>query len=162
MRTINLTTKISIYKIEECNNPEKLLMNAARSATQKAYAPYSNYRVGVALLLETGIIIEGSNQENACYPAGICAERTALFYANSEHNGVPIIAIAITAYVSLDFTSDICSPCGICRQALLEVEERQGAPIRILMGSKELVYAVASVKELLPLSFGKDSLMAIE
>lgn len=158
MKNKEFTTKISISAIEECNNETKNLIKKAQEATQRAYAPYSRYQVGAAVLLSNGEIITGNNQENASYPAGICAERTALSYANATYPGIPIIAIAIAAYHNGSFTQDVCSPCGICRQYLIEVENRYNNAIKVIMCSGNEVYEVTSAKALLPLSFDKKNL----
>ena len=120
------------------------LMDKAARAADGAYAPYSRFLVGAALRLENGQVICGNNQENASFPAGICAERTAVFYAHANFPETQIRAIAITA-----------SPCGICRQVLLESEKRAGVPIRVLLAAGDKVRIFQSVKDLLP--FGFDS-----
>ncbi|MGI6046643.1 MAG: cytidine deaminase [Petrimonas sp.] len=158
MKEINLTTKISVYLLDECTETEKKLIEEAKRATKNAYARYSNFKVGAALLLENGKIITGNNQENAAYPSGLCAERTAIFFANANYPDEKIVAIAIAAYNNGKFTKDVITPCGACRQVLLEVENRHKTPMRILMYSKEGVYAVNSIKDLLPLSFGDNML----
>lgn len=160
MREINLTTKIAVYPLEECTDIEKKLVDAAKHATEKSYAPYSNFKVGAALLLENGEIVTGNNQENAAYPSGLCAERVATFYANSLYPEQKIVAIAIAAWTNNKFTKDVITPCGGCRQVLLEAENRFGSPMRILMYSEESVYVVNSIKDLLPLSFGDEKLKA--
>lgn len=160
MREINLSTKIAVYPLEECSEIEKKLIAAAKHATEKSYAPYSNFKVGAALLLENGEIIAGNNQENAAYPSGLCAERVAIFYANSKYPDQKIEAIAIAAWTNNTFTKDAITPCGGCRQVLLEAENRFSTPMRILMYSEEEVYVVNSIKSLLPLSFGDEQLKA--
>lgn len=154
MKEINLTTKIAVYPIEECTDVEKKLIDAAKKATLDAYAPYSNFLVGAAVLLENGEIIIGNNQENAAYPSGLCAERTAVFSAHSIYPNQKVAMIAIAAWQNGSFTSDAITPCGGCRQVLLEAENRFEAPMRILMYSEEGVYVVDTIKALLPLSFG--------
>lgn len=158
MKQLDLNTNILIYDIEECYNEIKILIKKAQSATQNAYAPYSKFKVGAAVLLSNGQIISGSNQENVAYPSGTCAERTTLFYANSQFPDIPVSAIAIAAYNNGDFTDDICTPCGACRQVILEAEIRYGEPIKVIMCGKNKVYIVDSIKALLPLCFGKDML----
>ncbi len=118
MKQINLTTKITVYSYEECTEIEKKLIDAAKHATSNAYAPYSHFSVGASLLLENGKIITGSNQENAAYPSGLCAERTAVFYANAQYPDQKIEAMAVAAFYNGEFTNDIISPCGSCRQVL--------------------------------------------
>lgn len=160
MREINLSTKIAVYPLAECSDIEKKLIAAAKHATEKSYAPYSNFKVGAALLLKNGEIITGNNQENAAYPSGLCAERVAVFYANSVFPDQKIEAIAIAAWANNTFTKDAITPCGGCRQVLLEAENRFSAPMRILMYSEEGIYVVNTIKTLLPLSFGDEQLKA--
>jgi cytidine deaminase len=158
MKEINLTTKISVYLLEECTETEKKLIEAAKQATKNAYARYSNFKVGAALLLENGKTITGNNQENAAYPSGTCAERTAVFFANANYPDQRVVAIAVAAYHNGKFTDDVITPCGACRQVLLEVETRYESPMKILMYSDERIYVVNSIKSLLPLSFGDEML----
>lgn len=159
MKEINLTTKIRVYLIDECTDIEKKLIDAAKNATKNAYAPYSQFKVGAALLLDNGEIITGNNQENAAYPSGLCAERTAVFFANANHPESKIGAIAVTAYYKGDFTKDVITPCGACRQVLLEIENKHKSPMDILLyaGSGE-VYKFDTIKDLLPFSFGDEML----
>ncbi|HLW10525.1 MAG TPA: cytidine deaminase [Fermentimonas sp.] len=158
MREINLTTKIAVYPLEECSDIEKKLIDAAKHATEKSYAPYSNFKVGCALLLENGKIITGNNQENAAYPSGLCAERVATFYANSHYPNEKVVKIAIAAWSNGKFTKDVITPCGSCRQVLLETENRFDSSMRILMYAQDCVYIVNSIKDLLPLHFGDEKL----
>lgn len=154
MKQINLNTKITVYSYDECTDIEKKLIDAAKQATSNAYAPYSKFKVGAALLLSDGKIITGNNQENAAYPSGLCAERTAVFYANSQFPDQKIIGLAVAAYYNGDFTSELVSPCGSCRQVLLEVESRYQSPVKILMyTNKNEVYVADSMSSLMPLSF---------
>ncbi len=131
------------------------IIKKARSAARKAYAPYSGFSVGAAVLLENNEIITGSNQENAAYPSGICAERTALYYAGSTYPDVPVKAIAITAYSKNAFVRFPVSPCGACRQVILESQQRFGKKIRIIMYGEELTRIVDDVAFLLPFPFDK-------
>lgn len=158
MREINLTTKIAVYPLGECSETEKKLIEAAKEATIKSYAPYSGFRVGAAVLLENGEIISGNNQENAAYPSGLCAERVAVFFANATYPDQKIEAIAVAAWHNGRFTDDVITPCGGCRQVLLETENRFNAPMKILMYGNEAVYVLKSAKDLLPLSFGDEML----
>ncbi len=158
MKEINLTTKIAVYLLEECSEMEKKLIDAAKSATTKAYAPYSGFRVGAAILLENGEIVVGNNQENAAYPSGLCAERTALFFANATHPDQKVEAVAVAAWHNGTFTHDVITPCGACRQVLLEAENRFQSPVKVLMYSEDGIYVVSAIKELLPLSFGDEML----
>lgn len=158
MKEINLTTKIRVYLLDECTETEKKLIEEAKQATKKAYARYSDFRVGAALLLDDGTIITGNNQENAAYPSGLCAERTAVFFANANFPEQKVVAIAVAAFNNGKFTKDVITPCGACRQVLLEVENRYRSPMKILMYSDEEIYVVESVKDILPLSFGDEML----
>ena len=124
MKQINLTTKISVYTYDECSEIEKSLIDAAKEATSNAYVPYSHFHVGAALLLENGEIITGNNQENAAYPSGLCAERTAVFYANAQYPDQKIEAMAVAAFYNGQFTTDLVSPCGSCRQKRRSIHGR--------------------------------------
>ncbi len=159
MKEINLNTKITVYSYEECTEIEKNLIDAAKQATSNAYAPYSHFQVGAAILLENGKIITGNNQENAAYPSGLCAERTAVFYANAQYPDQKVEAIAVAAFYKEKFTDDVISPCGSCRQVLLEVESRYNSPVRILLYNKDNeVYVAESMRSLMPLSFTNKAL----
>lgn len=158
MKSFNISTNIQVYSIEECSEPIKKLINKAKDATKDAYAPYSRFRVGAAILLANGDIVTGNNQENAAYPSGLCAERVAMFYTNAHYPAIAIRAIAIAAYHDNDFTGEPCTPCGSCRQSLLELENKLNQPIRVIMYGNNKIYEAESVKDLLPLCFGKESL----
>ena len=110
-------------------------------ATARSYAPYSHFSVGAAALLNNGTIVTGTNQENAAYPSGLCAERTTLFYANSQYPDPPVNTLAIAARTEKDFIETPIPPCGAC-QVILETEKRYGQPIRILLYGKECIYEV--------------------
>lgn len=135
------------------------LWQAARDATNTAYAPYSGFHVGAALLLADGSIFSGSNQENAAYPSGLCAERTALFGLAAAHPGhAPIVGMAIAARPATgDF--GMAFPCGACRQVMLEYESRQDEPIPLLLPSREgTILRFASLADLMPFNFSPDDL----
>jgi cytidine deaminase len=114
--------------------------------------------VGAAVLLDNGEVVSGSNQENAAYPSGLCAERTTLFYAGSRYPDAKPLKLAIIARTNGEITTDLCAPCGACRQVILESEERGGSPIEILMCSRDKIYAADGVRALLPFAFGSDNL----
>ena len=158
MESLELLTKVRVYSLIECSNDKKDLIEKAKNSSNSAYAPYSGFHVGAAVLLEDGTIVTGSNQENAAYPSGLCAERTALFYANAHYPNLAVKAIAIAAKTKGNFTKDICAPCGSCRQVLVEVENRYNTPIQIIMYGENHIYEVDSIRDLLPFCFGKDSL----
>lgn len=145
--------------IDELDIAEKQLLNKAKEALENAYAPYSQFYVGAALLLETGEIITGNNQENVAYPSGICAERTAIFYASSQNPNMKILKIAIAAKSPIQMVSTPVYPCGSCRQALVEYENKAKSPITvIMMGEAGEVHRCASIETLLPSFFQADFL----
>ena len=154
MKKVKLEIAYQIHAIDELDAQDKELLDAAIEATRRSYAPYSRFHGGAAVLLENGIIITGTNQENVAYPSGLCAERTALFYANSQYPDVPVKALAIAAgHADGTPHHGIISPCGACRQVMQETEKRFGNPMRILLGGEKDIYIIEGVKSLLPLSF---------
>lgn len=129
-------------------------MDKAHKACEQAYAPYSHFKVGASLQLESGEVVCGNNQENAAYPSGMCAERVAIYQAGARYPETPIIAMALTAKSVNQKSSTPVPPCGACRQAIAEYEVKQNAPISIyFMGQTGSVFKSNSVKELLPLIF---------
>ena len=157
MKEIKLETKVTVCTPQELPDCDQPLIIAAVKATEQAYAPYSNFHVGAAALLDNGEIITGSNQENAAYPSGLCAERVALFHAGHQYPTVPVVALAIAAATNGRQVESI-SPCGACRQVLLETEQRFGRPMKIILcGTKEMMVA-QSAESLLPLCFGSKDL----
>ncbi|MGX1024846.1 cytidine deaminase [Psychroflexus sp. MBR-150] len=154
-----ITTVYEFESIAECNSEIQELMSNAVTARNKAYAPYSQFQVGAAILLENGEIIMGSNQENASYPSGLCAERTAIFYAASKYPNQKIKSIAISASGIRKDNLQPVPPCGACRQAIAEYEQKQKSPIAVyFMGKSGQVKMVESLLSLLPLSFSEDYL----
>ncbi len=160
MKQINLSTKIVVCDYVELTEAEKKLIDIAKEACQRAYAIYSNFQVGAAILLDNNEILSGNNQENAAFPSGICAERTTLFYANSRYPNAKPTMMAIAAYTSNNFTDEPITPCGACRQVILEAENRYQKPIRTLLYGQDKIYIIGSIKDLLPLSFGESQLNA--
>lgn len=155
MKKIELNTVVTEYEsMDELEQNDRELMEKAHEAAKYAYAPYSEFFVGAALLLENGKIVTGNNQENVAYPSGLCAERVAIFNAGARYSGVPVQKIAIVA-TSTRFNVDYpVSPCGACRQVMSEYEMKQETPIRvIMMGAKGKIHQVDCVKDLLPLLF---------
>lgn len=143
-----------IYALDELPEESRKLVDAALEATQRSYAPYSHFYVGAAVILDNGIIVTGNNQENVAFPSGLCAERTALFYANAQYPEVPVKALAIVARDSSGkVTQAPISPCGACRQVMLETENRFGKPMQILLASAEEVIVVERASALLPIAF---------
>ncbi|MCC9063052.1 cytidine deaminase [Flavobacterium piscisymbiosum] len=157
MKEISITSSFTVYNsLEELSKDIQDLMSEAVEVRKKAYAPYSQFRVGAALLLDNGKIVLGSNQENAAYPSGLCAERVAIFYAGSAYPDAKILKIAITAASDTNQTTAPIPPCGSCRQSIAEYEIRQDTPIEIyFMGEIGEVYKSASLKNLLPFMFDK-------
>lgn len=154
MKELNLHIQVIVKQEDELTTQELALLDKARRATYRSYAPYSHFSVGAAVELANGTIISGSNQENAAYPSGLCAERTAVFYAGSQHPDQPIRRLCIAARdTEGNFLSRPISPCGACRQVLLEAEQRAGANIQVLLYGTEGIYLIPSIKDLLPFSF---------
>lgn len=157
-----LELKIAFTEFENENEmpfPEQQLLQKAREASDLAYAPYSNFHVGAALLLENGIIVSGNNQENVAYPSGLCAERVAIYAAGAQYPGVAVKAIAVTCKSKLFHVSDPISPCGACRQAIAEYEMRYKKNIKmILAGETGKVRVIDSIADLLPFAFKAEEL----
>ncbi len=147
-----------VCSYDELTEEEKNLVDTAKEATTRSYSPYSRFQVGAAVRLSGGVIVSGSNQENAAYPSGICAERTTLFYANSQYPQLAVEALAIAAQTEGAFIAHPTAPCGACRQVILETEERYHRPMRIYLYGTEEIYIIESVRDLLPLCFGKSDL----
>ena len=154
MKNIEIKTIISEYdSYHELEDVYINLIEAARSITKSSYAPYSNFNVGAAVLLENGEVICGTNQENAAYPSGLCAERVALFYANTKYPDIPVTAIAITSSMRSKFLKEAVAPCGACRQVMLETETRYNSTIKVILGGDKKVNIIKDARQLLPLSF---------
>ena len=154
MKELKLETRVEVYAVGELDNIYRQLYEAAFEASKKAYAPYSKFHVGAAVLLENGEILSGNNQENAAYPSGLCAERTTLFYANSRYPEQAVTTLAIAARNEQgEFLDDPIPPCGACRQVMLETETRHQRPMRILLYGRKGIYEIKRVGDLLPLSF---------
>lgn len=160
MKEINLTTKLTVFNnFDELPTDIQPLMTNATAIRKKAYAPYSQFRVGVAILLDNGKVVLGSNQENAAYPSGLCAERVAIFYAGANYPDAKILKMAITATSDLNSNTTPIPPCGACRQSIYEYEFNQESSIEIyFMGEFGEIYKSDSLKNLLPFSFDKNFL----
>lgn len=157
MKDEMIEIRIQKGRIEELSAAERRGMDVALAAAEKAYAPYSGFHVGAAAELEDGTLVPGSNQENAAYPSGLCAERTALFTAGAQRPEVAVRALYVVAMKDGVIQNKI-SPCGGCRQVISEVEHRYGRPIRIYLCGRETYCRVESAEALLPLSFGSKDL----
>ena len=154
MKELDIRTLIHEVQMDELTSDERTLINMAIEGTNRSYAPYSNFHVGAAIQLENGVRFIGCNQENAAFPAGICAERSAIFAAGAQYPDQPVTMLAITAKgKDGEVIAEPASPCGTCRQVLIETETRFHHPVRILLYGRNRVYVVDSIKQLMPLSF---------
>ncbi|MBP6611347.1 MAG: cytidine deaminase [Paludibacter sp.] len=153
-----IESKITVYTFNELTEKQQQLIEKAKEQVYKAYAPYSEFQVGAAVELENGEIFSGSNQENAAYPSGLCAERVALFFANAQYPTTAVKTIAIAAYTKGEFLASPITPCGSCRQVLLESEMRFDTDIEVLLFGTEEIIQLNNVKQLLPLCFEKSNL----
>ncbi|MGK0387522.1 MAG: cytidine deaminase [Maribacter sp.] len=155
MKKITIGTTIQVYEsLQELSKEDRILVEEAQAATLKSYSPYSNFAVAASAILENGEMLSGANQENASFPLCLCAEMVLLSAISATYPGEKINTMAITIKSSKQVLDTPISPCGACRQTLLEFENRQQNPIRILlMGEIGAIYELASVKDLLPLSF---------
>jgi cytidine deaminase len=155
MKEVKIETKLKVYDdINELPTNIQKLMKSAVIARENAYAPYSKFKVGTAILLDNGEVVTGSNQENASYPSGLCAERTAIYYAGAKYPDAKFLQMAITASSQNQVTDKPIPPCGACRQAIAEYELKQKQHISIyFMGAKGKVVESDSLANLLPLLF---------
>lgn len=156
MKQIDIITPVTVLGYNELGEAERELVEKAREYTFKSYAPYSRFCVGAAIRLESGTVVCGSNQENAAFPSGTCAERSACYFAGANYPGDKFEAIAIAARgTDGEFVSSPVAPCGACRQALLEYETLAGHDVAVYLVGADTVYRLPSVKALLPLSFSE-------
>ena len=139
--------------LDELELKDKELAQAAIEATTGSYAPYSHFNVGAAVMLESNEIIKGSNQENAAFPSGTCAERTALFYASASRPDVPMKAIAIAAMQNGELCKNPVTPCGACRQVMSQFQLKSGIPMNIILVGGERIWKFTKVEDLLPFIF---------
>ncbi len=155
MKDLEIKVQLKEYDSEqELKSEDHSLLLKAREALDYSYSPYSNFKVGAAALLRNGEIILGSNQENASFPAGICAERSAIYNAAHQFKGIPLLKMAITVFTDDFEVSSPIAPCGVCRQVLLETELQQDQEIEIILqGSKGKIYTLSSARSLLPIYF---------
>ena len=155
MEELTLQIRYRKCSYDELEPSDRIVVDAARSATDRSYSPYSHFRVGAALLLSDGSIVTGSNQENAAYPSGLCAERTALFAAGSLYPDKAVKSLAVAAFTNGSFTGTPVTPCGACRQVIAEVESRYGNKIRIILyGSDFCLVFDNGIADILPFCFG--------
>lgn len=148
--------KVKVFESRnELSKAISALVDMAEKAVEDAYAPYSNFYVGAAVLLEDGTVIKGSNFENASYPLCLCAERVALGSVHSQYPGARVKSIAVTAKNPKQAVTEPVAPCGACRQVLFEYEQKQGSPLEVIMfGESGKVIVCESSEQLLPMAFG--------
>ena len=158
MKEFDIVIKVKCCQLEELENEDRTLVEAAIKATDNAYAEYSHFHVGAALRLEDGTVVIGANQENAAFPSGLCAERTAIFAAQANHPDQAVATLAIAARNDNGLLRQPVSPCGACRQVITGVEDRYGKPLRILLYGTDGTYVFSSAKDLLPFTFVDDSM----
>ncbi|MDA3820982.1 MAG: cytidine deaminase [Candidatus Delongbacteria bacterium] len=159
MKQEELHIQYQRYNYQEIPENVKELLEHARDAIKRAYAPYSKFRVGAAVRLGNGVIITGNNQENVAYPSGLCAERVALFYANAKYPDVPVLDLLVMAESGdHGITKQPVSPCGSCRQVLQETELRYNNDIRVMLAGKDEIWIFENGSQLLPLNFTDDFL----
>jgi cytidine deaminase len=155
MKKLRLESEIKIADhINELDPSDHQLLSRAKEAAKDAYAPYSNFKVGAAVLLKDGKVVIGNNQENAAYPVTICGERNAIFSASAQYPNTPIVAVAITIISKDQNINRPVPPCGSCRQVIYETEMRHKQDIRIILqGDTGEIYLINSIKDILPLLF---------
>ena len=159
MKELTIQIKYRQCGYEELSEDERALADAAKEATKSSYAPYSKFNVGAAVQLSDNTIVTGCNQENAAYPSGLCAERTALFRAGAEHPEKPVTALAIAAFNEGNFLSSPITPCGSCRQVLAETETRYGQPVKVILyGTDYCTVIDGGATDLLPFCFDEEFL----
>ena len=154
MEELVLKSTIKVAQMDELTDEERHLVALAIEGTNHSYAPYSHFHVGAAILLKNGISIIGCNQENAAFPSGLCAERSALYAAGAQYPDQPVLMLAIAARnPEGELQNEPVSPCGSCRQVLIETETRFKQPVRILLYGKKCIYILDGIHQLMPLSF---------
>lgn len=159
MEKLTLQIPYTVCQPDELSAEDRALVEMARQACNTSYVPYSHFRVGAAVRLTDGTTVCGSNQENAAYPSGTCAERCTMFYANARHPESAPTAIAIAARTDGGpFTETPITPCGACRQVLIETQHRYGGPLRVLLYGARHTIVLESVSDLLPFQFDANAL----
>lgn len=154
MKDLELKIQIRECQLDELSPEEQQLVAKAIASTDNSYAKYSHFHVGAALLLENGVVLPGCNQENAAFPAGLCAERSAIFAAGAQYPNVAVTTLAIAARNPQGkLTEEPVSPCGTCRQVMIETETRYERPIRILLYGRRRIFVMDGIRHLMPLSF---------
>ncbi|MBQ3700367.1 MAG: cytidine deaminase [Prevotella sp.] len=156
MKDLAINTTIQVAQLDELTDAEQSLLQQAIEGTRRSYAPYSRFHVGAAVLLENGMTLMGCNQENAAFSAGICAERSAIFAAGVQYPDQAVLMLAIAARNEQgELLNEPVTPCGSCRQVIIETETRFKKPIRILLYGRKYVYVIDGIRQLMPLSFSE-------
>ena len=158
MKVIKISADILECEKSELSAEDFNLVKSSENFLKNSYAPYSKFSVSAAVLLDNGVIVNGTNQENAASPSGTCAERTAIFYANSQYPKNKILAVAISAFFNGEIISTPIPPCGSCRQVILETETRFSSPVKLILSAKNKCLIINSIKDILPLTFTSDFL----
>ncbi len=158
MKEIVIKTNIRSCQMNELTPEEQELITIAKKQTENSYCPYSKFHVGAAAKLDNGVIIRGANQENAAYPSGLCAERSALFAAGAVYPDIPVNTLAIACFTEGHFTENPGAPCGSCRQVMLETEHRYGKPMKVILYGEKEIYIFDSAASLLPVGFFSEDL----
>ena len=158
MKKSEIVVPVVEKEFDELSSAERELVDAARTIARDAYAPYSKFRVGAAVRLQSGRIVTGSNQENAAYPSGLCAERTTLFYAGAQYPDDPVVALVVTAMREDNQYAAVAAPCGACRQVILETADRYKHPFPVYLAGPNSVKIVDDCRLLLPINFDASSL----
>lgn len=158
MKECVINAKFRICQWQELSAEQQRVMEIAKEQTARSYCPYSGFHVGAAVLLGNGEIVRGCNQENAAYPSGLCAERSALFAAGAVYPESEVLMLAIACFTEGHFTREAQSPCGACRQVMVETEHRYGRPMQVLLYGEDGTYVFDSAADLLPLVFVSENL----
>lgn len=158
MSSKNIVIPIEELDLTDLPSADQELVEHAKAAAATAYAPYSHFRVGAALRLNSGRIVTGSNQENAAYPSGLCAERTALFYAGAKYPDDPVAKLVVVAMREDGKMANLAAPCGACRQVMLEVADRFKQPFPVILAGEKSAKIVSDCRNLLPINFDASSL----
>ena len=158
MKEYKVTTRMRSYQWDELSEAQRALVSVAKEQTERSYCPYSHFHVGAAALLSNGEVVRGCNQENAAYPSGLCAERSALFAAGAQYPDQPVEKLAIACFTDGHFTKEPGAPCGACRQVMLETEHRYGGKMEVLLYGENETLVFDSAADLLPLIFVSENL----
>lgn len=161
MTELTISSQVKVYSYDELPADVKQLVDLAKEQVTTSYSPYSHFAVGAALRMDNGEIVTGSNQENAAYPSGICAERTTIFYASAHYPTSAMKAIAVAAYTDGHFTLEPAAPCGACRQVMVEYEDKFKTPMQVILYGENRVFVLDSASDLVPFRFVGESLKGL-